>query len=164
MSAPNWPKAMRGPMDALSEAKAKGHVRAVGCSLHVHPGPEAAELGPLRAAVAEPWGDVVLVRLNPFAVNTDVADPDSIPGVEKILKAMHRRGKALYGMKLLGGTDPHLRKSRLTPDQYDRSLRFALSRPYLSGFTIGLSRERDVDDIIRRIERIACPMHLEDGT
>ena len=150
MSEPDWPAKMKGPMDALSEAKEKGYVRAVGCSLHV--------LQSLQAACAEHWGDVYLVRLNPFAVNMDVSKPEDTPEVEKAIETLHKQGKAVYAMKLLGGTDPHVGKSRLQGDQIDASLRFELTRSYLDGFTIGLSREKDIDDIFQRIERVQqCP-------
>lgn len=150
MSEPDWPEKMKGPMDALSDAKEKGYVRAIGCSLHV--------LGALEAACKERWGDVYLVRLNPFAVNMDVDKPKEISKVEKAIQLLHKQGKAVYGMKLLGGTNPHIGKSRLQGDQIDASLRFALSRSYLDGFTIGFSREKDIDDIFQRIERVQqCP-------
>lgn len=146
MSGPRWPVAMKGAMEVLDQAKQKGHVRAIGCSLH--------ELGALRAAANTLWGDVFLVRINPFAVNMDVDKADLIPNVERLLKAIHKRGKAVYGMKLLGGADPHLQQSRIRGKQIDESLRYALSRPYLTGFTIGFSREQDLDDVIRRIGAI----------
>jgi aryl-alcohol dehydrogenase-like predicted oxidoreductase len=146
MSDPRWPQTMKGAMQVLAEAKRKGHVRAIGASLHL--------LAALEAATGAAWGDVFLVRINPFAVNMDVDKPDLIPKVERALEAIHRQGKAIYGMKLLGGTDPHLHKSRIQGDRIDQSLRFALGKRYLSGFTIGLSREKDLDDIIRRIDRI----------
>ena len=49
-------------------------------------------------------------------------------------------------MKILG-------EGAFKGDQIDRSLRFALAQPYLSGFTIGFSKEADIDDITGRIER-----------
>jgi len=146
MSQPDWPEKMKGPMEVLDEAKEKGRVRAVGCSLHV--------LSAVEAAAKAPWGDVFLVRINPFAVNMDVQRPEEVPKLEKALTALHHRTGAVYGMKLFGGTDPHRRQCRLTGGQLDQSLRFALSRPYLAGFTVGFSRERDLDDVIRRIEQV----------
>jgi predicted aldo/keto reductase-like oxidoreductase len=146
MSDPSWPAKMKGPMEALSEAKEKRLVRAIGCSLHV--------LEALEAASKEPWGDVYVVRINPFAINMDVDNTKRIFMVERALKTLHKQGKAVYGMKLLGGTNPHLGKSHLQGKQIDESLRFALSRPYLDGFTMGFSREKDIDDIIKRIRRV----------
>ncbi|HOB75457.1 MAG TPA: aldo/keto reductase [Phycisphaerae bacterium] len=135
----DWPRKLRGAMDALSEAKEKGWVRAVGCSCHTF---EA-----LKAAADEPWGEVNLARINPFATLMDVDKPADVPKVEEVLKTMHERGKAVYGMKILG-------EGRIKGDQIDESLAFVLKKPYISGFTIGFSDPRQIDDIARRIERI----------
>ncbi len=149
MSDPRWPETMKGPMEALNDAKQKGYARAIGCSLHV--------LSSLKTAAATRWGDVFLVRINPFAINMDVDQPALIPQVDRVLSTIHKQGKAIYGMKLLGGADPHLHKSRIQGGRIDESLRFALGKQYLSGFTIGFSREEDLDDIIRRIDRLGPP-------
>lgn len=146
MSDPAWPEKMKGAMEALSKAKAKGYVRAIGCSLHI--------LGALEAACKEPWGEVYVVRINPFAVNMDVDKSAEIPKVERAIEKLNRQCNAVYGMKLLGGTNAHIRKSRLQGDKIDESLCFVLSRPYLAGFTIGFSQEKQIDDIMQRIRRV----------
>jgi 1-deoxyxylulose-5-phosphate synthase len=142
MEDPEWPKKMRGAMDVLSEAKAKGHVRAVGCSCHT--------FGALKAAADEPWVEVDLARINPRAVMMDVTKAVDVPKVDEVLRTMHERGKVVYGMKILG-------EGQFKGDRIDTSLRFALSKPYLSGFTIGFSSTDQVADIAGRIERIAAP-------
>ncbi len=133
----DWPEKMRSAMDALSQARAAGHVRAVGCSCHTF---EA-----LTAAMNEPWVEVNLARFNPFAKVMDVARPEDVPRVAGLLAEMHRRGKVIYGMKILG-------EGSLQGDDIDRSLRFALAQPWLSGFTIGFGSAAQIDDIARRIE------------
>ena len=135
----DWREKMKGPMDALSEAKDKGLIRAVGCSYHT--------LSALQAGADEPWTEVNLVRINPFALRMDVEKIQELPKVEKVLQTMHQRGKAAYGMKILAQGD-------LKGDRIDKSLRFVLARPYVSAFTIGFSRNEQIDDIIRRIDRI----------
>jgi len=146
MSDPVWPEKMKGAMEELSKAKEKGHVRAIGCSLHM--------LGALEAACKELWGDVYIVRINPFAVNMDVDKVTEIPKVERAIKKLNGQRKAVYGMKLLGGANPHIRKSRLQGNKIDESLRFVLSKPYLAGFTIGFSQEKHIDDIMQRFRRV----------
>src|SRR5712692_5206826 len=64
---PDWPVKYRGAMDALSEAKAKGIIRAHGCSCH--------SIGALRAAAKSPWVEVDLARVNPIGAHMD-ADPE----------------------------------------------------------------------------------------
>jgi aryl-alcohol dehydrogenase-like predicted oxidoreductase len=139
MTDSDWPRKLRGAMDALSEAKEKGWVRAVGCSCHT--------FGALKAAADEPWVEVDLARINPFATLMDVERPAEVSKVEEVLKTMHERGKAVYGMKILG-------EGRLKGDQIDKSLAFVLNKPYISGFTIGFSDKSQIDDVARRIERI----------
>lgn len=138
MTDGKWPEKMRGAMDALSEAKQKGHVRAVGCSCHT--------FAALQAAADEPWVEVDLARVNPFAKVMDVEQPQDVSKVLEVLETMHRRGKAVYGMKILG-------EGALKGDQIDKSLQFVLSKPFISGFTIGFSSEKQLDDIIQRIEQ-----------
>jgi 1-deoxyxylulose-5-phosphate synthase len=142
MTDGDWPEKMKGPMEALSEAKQKGHVRAVGCSCHTF---EA-----LKAAADEPWVEVDLARINPHGVLMDVPKVEDVPKVDEVLRTMHARGKVVYGMKIIG-------EGAFRGRQIDKSLEYALSRPYLSGFTIGFSSKAQIDDIVRRIERIQAP-------
>jgi aryl-alcohol dehydrogenase-like predicted oxidoreductase len=135
-----WPEKLRGAMDALSEAKQKGQVRAVGCSCHTF---EA-----LQAAANEPWVEVDLARINPFGRIMDVEKPEGVPKVVQTLQTMKDRGKAVYGMKILG-------EGAFKGEQIDKSLEFALNQRFLSGFTIGFSNAEQIDDIIRRIDRLA---------
>jgi len=140
MTDGDWPKKLRGAMDALSEAKEKGYVRAAGCSCHTF---EA-----LQAAADEPWVDVDLARINPFGRIMDVKKAEDVPKVVAVLHTMHRRGKAVYGMKILA-------EGALEGEQIDQSLQFVLSKPFVSGFTIGFSSPGQIDDVIRRIERVS---------
>jgi aryl-alcohol dehydrogenase-like predicted oxidoreductase len=140
MTDGEWPKKMRGAMDALSDAKQKGHVRAVGCSCHTF---EA-----LRAAADEPWVEVDLARVNPFGRIMDVKKTEEVPRVLEVLETMHRRGKAVYGMKVLG-------EGAFKGEQIDQSLQFVLSKRFISGFTIGFSSRDQIDDIARRMERVS---------
>jgi 1-deoxyxylulose-5-phosphate synthase len=139
MTDGKWPEKMKGPMDALSEAKAKGHVRAVGCSCHT--------FDALQAAADNPWVDVDLARINPFAAVMDVDSRQEVPEVLRVLQLMHERGKAVYGMKILGA-------GGFKGKKIDDSLRFVLTQRFISGFTIGFSKANDVDDIIRRMEGV----------
>ncbi|GMU20206.1 MAG: hypothetical protein AMXMBFR13_03050 [Phycisphaerae bacterium] len=136
-----WPEKMRGPMDVLSEAKQKGWVRAVGVSCHT--------FGALQAAANEPWVEVDLARFNPFGKLMDETAPGQVDvhKVAEVLETMHRRGKVVYGMKILG-------EGQIKGDQIDESLRFALSKPYISGFTIGFSKPEQIADISRRMKAI----------
>ena len=89
-SKANWNKTNRGAMDALSEAKAEGRIRAVGISSH--------GLGALKTAAAEPWVDIILARLNYDGVNMDGSPARVIP----VLKKAKGNGKGIVAMKVLG--------------------------------------------------------------
>lgn len=136
----DWPKKLGGAMDVLSEAKQKGLVRAVGCSFH--------SLDALRAAVDEPWVEVILARINPFAMLMDVGKPQEVPKVVEVLQSADARGKAVYGMKILG-------EGGLQPQQIEPALKFAMEQTYLSGFTIGFRSQAEIDDVVRRIQAFA---------
>jgi aryl-alcohol dehydrogenase-like predicted oxidoreductase len=90
MTQSDWPKRYAGAMEALSRAKAQGKLRAVGVSCH--------GMGPLRAAAASDWVEVVLARINYAGVNMDGSPSIVTP----VLNQMFRSGKAVYGMKVLG--------------------------------------------------------------
>lgn len=139
MEDPQWPRKMRPAMEVLSELKDKGWVRALGCSCHT--------FGALQAAADEPWVEVDLARINPFAHHMDVKKAEEVYRVDQVLQTMHERGKVIYGMKILG-------EGLIKGEQIDESLRFALSKPYLSGFTIGFSKHEQIADIAQRIERL----------
>ncbi|MDM8007049.1 MAG: aldo/keto reductase [Phycisphaerae bacterium] len=135
----NWPEKLKGAMDALSEAKQKGHVRAVGCSCHTYDA--------LEAAADSDWVDVDLARINPFAAVMDIDKRDEVPQVLQILRRMHERGKAVYGMKILGA-------GTFKGNMIEQSLRFILQHRFVSAFVIGFSKAEHIDDIVRRIERV----------
>jgi aryl-alcohol dehydrogenase-like predicted oxidoreductase len=127
----DWTDRFRGAMDALSEAKQKGIVRAHGCSCH--------SIEALRAAAKSPWVEIDLARINPVGAYMD-SDPATVVAV---LKEMKTAGKAVVGMKILGqGT---LR------NRQDEAIKYALSLNLLDAFTIGAESKQEQEDLIRRI-------------
>lgn len=127
----DWTERFKGVMDALSEAKEKGIIRAHGCSCH--------SIEALRAAAKSPWVEVDLARINPIGSHMD-ADPDTVVSV---LRQMKAAGKAVIGMKILGQGDLRNRQSE--------ALRYALSLGVLDAFTIGAESKAEQEDLIRRV-------------
>ena len=127
----DWTNRFRGAMDALSEAKQKGIVRAHGCSCH--------SIEALRAAAKSPWVEIDLARINPVGAAMD-ADPATVVGV---LKEMKSAGKAVVGMKILGQGALRTRQ--------DEAIKYALSLGLLDAFTIGAESKQEQEDLIRRI-------------
>lgn len=127
----DWTDKFRSAMDVLSEAKAKGTIRAHGCSCH--------SIEALRAAAKSPWVEVDLARINPVGAYMD-SDPATVVSV---LKEMKSAGKAVVGMKILG-------QGKLR-DRQDEAIKYALSLGILDAFTIGAESKQEQEDLIRRI-------------
>src|SRR5690242_1227333 len=127
----DWTDRFRGAMDALSEAKEKGVIRAHGCSCH--------SIEALRAAAKSPWVEIDLARINPIGAAMD-ADPATVVSVLKDMKAS---GKAVVGMKILGQGALRTRQ--------DEAIKYALSLNLLDAFTIGAENKQEQEDLIRRI-------------
>lgn len=127
----DWTTRYRGVMDVLSEAKAKGVIRAHGVSCH--------SLSALKAAAASPWVEVDLVRLNPIGSHMD-ADPAT---VIPVIKQMRAQGKGVVGMKILGQGD--LR------DKPAEAIRYALGTGVLDAMTIGAESQREQNNLVQRV-------------
>jgi aryl-alcohol dehydrogenase-like predicted oxidoreductase len=128
---PNWNKNMKGAMEALSEAKEEGIIRAHGISCH--------SIGALKTAADEPWVEVDLARYNPAGVMMD----DDIPVVEKVLKRMKSNGKGIIGMKVYGA-------GRLVHKK-DECLEFHVGNDFIDGFTLGIESWEQLKDIQKRL-------------
>ena len=90
LMTPQWEAEMEPYMEALSEAKAKKQIRAVGVSCH--------DLRALKTAAQCPWVDVILARINPKGASMDGPVEEVVP----VLKTAKANGKALIGMKIYG--------------------------------------------------------------
>jgi len=127
----DWTTRFRGAMDALEEAKAKGVIRAHGCSCH--------SIEALRAAAKSPWVEIDFARINPIGSHMD-GDPGTVVAV---LREMKAAGKAVVGMKILGQGDLRARQPE--------ALRYALGLGLLDAFTIGAESKSEQEDLIRRV-------------
>ena len=130
----NWTEKFRPTMDALSEMKEKGIIRAHGCSCH--------KIDALRLAAQSPWVDVMLSRINPIGSHMDAA-PET---VKATLAQGRANGKGIIGMKILGQGDMRTRQ--------DEALKYALSLGILDAFTIGAENAEEQGDLIRRIAAV----------
>jgi 1-deoxyxylulose-5-phosphate synthase len=131
----DWTTQFRSAMDALSEAKEKGVIRAHGCSCH--------SIEALRAAAKSPWVEVDLARINPIGSHMD-ADPETVVSV---LREMRAAGKGVIGMKILGQGDLRHRQ--------DDAIRYALGLGVLDAFTIGAESIDEQTDLMRRVAAAA---------
>jgi aryl-alcohol dehydrogenase-like predicted oxidoreductase len=127
----DWTTRYRGAMDALSEAKQKGIIRAHGCSCHT--------IEALRAAAKSSWVEVDLARINPIGSHMD-AEPETVVSV---LREMRAAGKGVVGMKILGQGDLRNRQNE--------ALNYALGLGILDAFTIGAESINEQNDLMKRI-------------
>jgi aryl-alcohol dehydrogenase-like predicted oxidoreductase len=128
---PDWNRNMKGAMEALSEAKEEGTIRAHGISCH--------SIGALETAAEEPWVDVDLARYNPGGVAMDA----DVPVVRDVLSRMKKNGKAIIGMKVYGA-------GRLA-DKKDECLQFHTGSALMDSFTLGIENYEQLLDIQKRL-------------
>jgi 1-deoxyxylulose-5-phosphate synthase len=141
-----WTDEWKRIMDAFDEAKEKKWIRAKGVSCHSLPA--------LRAATASNWTEVHLVRVNPQGVHMDGANEevwdnqkhDPAPVLAE-LRTMRAKGRGVIGMKITGdGEFTH-------PEDREKSIRFAMSRPELDAVVIGFKSTAEIDEAIRRMNQ-----------
>ncbi len=139
MMAPDWNKTLKPYMDGMSEAKAKGKVRALGVSCH--------SMDALKVAAEDPWVESVHTRINITGVDMDGSPEEVVPIIRKI----HDAGKGVVGMKQIGEghyrNDPELRKK--TAD-------FVFNLGCVSAVVVGfesINEVKDYEDIVRKTPR-----------
>ena len=134
MRDPGWTEKMKPAMDAISQAREKGVVRAFGISCH--------DLGALKAAAHSSWAEVILARINHAGASMDAAVGEVVP----VLRQAHENGKSILGMKIVGVGE--LR------DQIDQSLKFVLGLGVVNAFTIGFESVQELDQMIEKIAAV----------
>ncbi len=129
-----WSDAERRQMDILDDLKSKGIIRAHGVSVH--------SLDAMKAAVDDPWVDVIHVRINPYGIAMDKPDPKE---VVEVIHQMHAKGKGVIGMKLVGNGD-----LRNESEKIDHSLRFVLGLGSVDMMIIGFETSDQIDNYLDR--------------
>jgi 1-deoxyxylulose-5-phosphate synthase len=135
---PAWPARQARMRDELSELKARGIVRAVGCSCHSH--------AALRVAAQDPWVEVIFARINPGHKRMD--NDASVEQVADTLKLARANGKGVVGMKIYGAGD------WTSPEQRRASLDYALHGGLIDAMTIGHVSAAQFDDTVANIEAV----------
>jgi aryl-alcohol dehydrogenase-like predicted oxidoreductase len=146
-----WPENLSDQMNILAKLKKKGLVRAHGVSCH--------SLVALQRCINEPWVDSVHARINPYAMHMDVKTIEEVPKVEKVLKAIRRRGKAVIGMKIIGQGD--LGNS---PEKRDISIKYALESGCMDAMVVGFEKVKEIDDFAMRANKVSVGQGLNQLT
>ena len=138
MTDAHWTDKEKKQMDILENLKAKKIIRAHGVSVH--------SLEAMEACLGNPWIDVVHVRINPYGESMDKSDPSLVtPVIEKL----HREGKGIIGMKLIGAG-----KFRNDPEKIDKSLKYVLGLSTVDLIIIGFELPEQIDDYITRVHNV----------
>ena len=125
--------------DGLSELKQKGAVRAVGVSCH--------DFGALKVAVAHPWVDVILARINHKGGDEYSCDAPA-EEVAAVLKTARKNGKAVVGMKIFGAG------KLVKPEEKDASLKYVFTNGLVDAITVGMLKPDEVDDTLKRMAAV----------
>ncbi len=138
MTDGRWTDKEKKQMDILENLKARNIIRAHGVSVH--------SLEAMEACAGNPWVDVVHVRINPFGESMDKDDPGLVaPVIEKL----HREGKGIIGMKLIGAG-----KFKNDPDKIDESLKYVLGLGSVDSLIVGFEEPGQIDDYMARIRKV----------
>ncbi|MGF1637517.1 MAG: aldo/keto reductase [Cyclobacteriaceae bacterium] len=136
MVDPEWTDQQKQQMDILENLKSKGIIRAHGVSVH--------SLEAMEACVESDWVDVVHVRINAFGDAMDRKNPaEVIPVIEKL----HRAGKGVIGMKLVGNGN-----FKNDPGKIDQSLKYALGLGTIDTIIVGFEEFAQIDNFANRLE------------
>lgn len=136
MTNGTWQEEKKPYIEALSEAKQKGIVKAVGISCH--------NFEALKVAAEDPWVDVILARINPEGIIMDASAAE----VMAILKKAHDNGKGIIGMKIFG-------EGRLGGEsQREKSLQYVIGSKNVDCMTIGMTTIQQIDENVNQIMRI----------
>jgi hypothetical protein len=150
----DWTDEWKRVMDGFDQAREKKWIRAKGVSCHSLPA--------LRASVASDWTEVHLVRVNPQGRRVDGMEEEvwnnndpvhDIAPVLAELKKMRAQGRGVIGMKIIGDGE------FIHPEDREKSIRFAMSRPELDAIVIGFKNTGEIDEAIQRMNlALAAPV------
>lgn len=138
-----WTDEYKRIMEAFDTARDKKWILSKGVSCHSLPA--------LRTATASPWTEVHLVRVNPQAKHIDGEEPtwnksgNDLSPVLAELQKMRAQGRGIIGMKIIGNGD------FTNPEDRERSIRYAMSRPELDSVVIGFKNRAEIDEAISRM-------------
>ena len=135
MTSGKWTDVQKKQMDILETLKAKKIIRAHGVSVH--------SLDAMRAAAASPWVDVIHCRINPFGVSMDSSDPGE---VVPVIEQMHKSGKGIIGMKLIGNGS-----YRDDSEKIDQTIRFVLELGSVDVMIVGFEFPQQIDNFVSRM-------------
>jgi aryl-alcohol dehydrogenase-like predicted oxidoreductase len=138
MTDARWTGKQKKQMDILETLKAKKVIRAHGVSVH--------SLEAMEAAADSPWVDVIHVRINPFG---EVMDKGSAAAVIPVIEKLHKAGKGVIGMKLIGNGN-----FKNDSEKIDASLKYVLGLGTVDMIIVGFELPEQIDNYIGRVRKV----------
>ena len=135
----DWTARYPDAMEALSECKEQGLIRAHGVSCH--------DYGAFQTAAMTKWVEVVLARINYAGVRMDASPADVIRTMEQ----MAAFGKGIYGMKVFG--EGKLAKQ----DGPRQGIEFVMGLPCVHAMTIGMESRSQVEENVAIVNEFSSP-------
>ena len=133
----DWTQRYPDAMEALSECKEQGLIRAHGVSCH--------DYGAFQTAAMTKWVEVVLARINYAGVSMDASPADVIRTMEQ----MAAFGKGIYGMKVVG-------EGKLAKQDGARAgIEFVMGLPCVHAMTIGMESRREVAENVAIVDELS---------
>jgi predicted aldo/keto reductase-like oxidoreductase len=141
-TTPTWPDDLKRIMDAFSEAKERKIIRLKGVSCHGLPA--------LTRATREDWVDVHLARVNPQGRHVDGADgtwkePGNVDAAMAQIREMHRKGRGVIGMKMIGNGE------FTNPADREKAIRYAMTCGFVDAIVVGFASPAEIDEAIARM-------------
>jgi aryl-alcohol dehydrogenase-like predicted oxidoreductase len=138
MTDSKWTDKQKKQMDILETLKAKKIIGAHGVSVH--------SLEAMEAAADSPWVDVIHVRINPFG---EVMDKRDAAAVIPVIEKLHKAGKGVIGMKLIGNGN-----FKNDSEKIDASLKYVLGLGTVNMIIVGFELPEQIDNYIARIRKV----------
>jgi len=138
MTDSRWTDKQKKQMDILENLKVKKIIGAHGVSVH--------SLEAMEAAINNPWIDVIHVRINPYG---EVMDKGNANSVIPVIEKLHKAGKGVIGMKLIGNGN-----FRDDSEKIDASLKYVLGLGTVDMIIVGFERPEQIDNYLGRMKRV----------
>jgi len=139
----DWTDNQKRQMDILDKLKSKGIIKAHGVSVH--------SLDAMKDAAQSSWVDVIHVRINPYGIAMDKPNPEE---VVKVINQLHRAGKGVIGMKLVGNGN-----LRNESDKIDQAIKFVLGLESVDMVIVGFEEVNQIDNYLVRTENALKSLH-----
>lgn len=138
MTDARWTDKQKKQMDILETLKVRKIIRAHGVSVH--------SLEAMEAAADSPWVDVIHVRINPFG---EVMDKSNAATVIPVIEKLHKAGKGVIGMKLIGNGN-----FKNNSEKIDASLKYVLGLGTVDMIIVGFELPEQIDNYIGRVRKV----------